>query len=240
MPLQTKRKLGVFVFTIGVLVGLVFNVFVVWANFEASLWNQTPNQEAPLDGLRCPLVITRAETASITISYRNPLDRPINPVIRTFISERLISLERQESIRPTIAPGETAYISYPVSGEEAVWNRFILVRVNTLPQFTLPARSGSCGILVVNFPALRGGGILFLIVLVSLGGMGGGLWFWQKYHAPLQGRVRTAYQAMLFLSAAILIGMVLEFLAVWGLATLILILTLILLAAVLAYFLASL
>jgi hypothetical protein len=239
MNQQTKRRLSVGLFTLGIFVGFFFNTFVVWANFEASLWNEMPTQGEVLDGLHCPLIISKSQSASIAVTYKNPLDRVINPVIRTYISERLVSMEREESLRPEIAPGETARIEYTITGDEAIWNRFILVRVYTLPQFTLPARNGSCGIFVVDIPVLKGGAIVLLIVFVSVAGMGSGLWLWRRIHVPLEARAKSAFQGMVFLSAAVLAGIILELLRVWGLATLLLVMTFILLAAVLAYFLAS-
>jgi hypothetical protein len=239
MDQNNKRKLSVILFIVGIFTGFIFNVFVVWANFEASLWNLAPNRDSALDGLRCPLVITQSETATITILYRNPLEREINPVIRTTISERLVSLEREESTRPEIAPGETARIEYTVKGSEAVWNRFILVRVNALPQFSLPARNGSCGIFVMNIPWISGGVIVFAVIFVSVVGVGSGLWLWRRIHNPLEGQPRVAFQAMIFLSVAVLGGILLELFSFWGLATFVLIITFLLIAAVLAFALAS-
>jgi hypothetical protein len=236
---QKKRRLSVGLFIGGVLIGFVFNVLLVWANFEASLWNQRPNRDEALDGLRCPLVITRAETAQVTILYKNSLDRPINPVIRTKISERLTSLQREEETRPDIEPGDTARIEYSVSGENAVWNRFLLVRVNTLPQFSLPSRTGACGILVVNIPFLRGWTITGLVVLLSLGGMGVGIWQWRSMHSRMLGRVKFAYQAMIYLAVLVTAGFALAFLSLWWLATLLVFITFVLITTVLAYFLAS-
>jgi hypothetical protein len=86
---------------------------------------------------------------------------------------------------------------------------------------------------------LKGGAIVLLIVFVSVAGMGSGLWLWRRIHVPLEARAKSAFQGMVFLSAAVLAGIILELLRVWGLATLLLVMTFILLAAVLAYFLAS-
>jgi len=236
---QDRRRLSSGLFIGGVLVGFVFNILVVWANLEASLWNQLPNRDEALDGLRCPLVITRSETAVVTILYRNSLDRPINPVIRTKISERLTSLQREEETRPDIEPGETARIEYSVQGENAVWDRFLLVRVNTLPQFSLPSRTGACGILVVSIPFLRGWAITGLAVILSLGGMGSGIWLWRGMQTQMLGRVKFAYRAMIYLAGLVTAGMVLAFLSLWLLAILLVFLTAILILTVLAYFLAS-
>lgn len=239
MDLPTKRKISVVIFLLGALVGIIFNFFMVWAQLEASLWNATPTDDEALAGFRCPLIITSGETGTVRIEYENPLNRAINPVIRTFITEGLVSLQQEESVRPDIMPGETAQLEYPVSSENAVWERFIFVRVYALPQYTLPSRSASCGILFLNLPLPSGTIVLALVLIVSLSGMIGGIWMWTKINIPLTPKAGSARWAMIFLASITILGMTLELLGIWGLATAVLLLTFIMMAALIGYFLSA-
>jgi hypothetical protein len=238
MDLQFKRRISVIIFLLGALTGIIFSLFMVWAQFEASLWNETPTEDEALDGFTCPLMVTSGEYGVIRIEYENPLDRTINPVIRTYITQGLISLQREEATRPEILAGETTRLEYTVVASDAVWNRFIFVRAYALPQFTLPSRSGSCGILVVDLPLPNGWMVVILALLISVGGMGGGIWLWYKVNFPFSERANNTFRAMVFLAAITVLGLVLELLSIWGLATLVLLFTFIMMAALIGYYLA--
>ena len=239
MNLKNKRLLSVLLFLLGVTVGILFNAGVVWAQFEASLWDESPTDDKSLHGFYCPLIITSSETGQVRIDYKNTLDRPINPVIRTRITKGLVLLQREESERPDILPGETAHLKYSVSASDAAWGRFILVRVYAFPQYSLPSRSGSCGILVLKLPLVNGTVVIILALIFSVGGMGSGIWMWNKVKFPQNERSYNAYRAMIFLAAIILFGLTLELLNIWGLATAVLLFTFIMMAGVIGYFLAS-
>ena len=239
MDLRNKRRLSIILFLLGVMVGFLFNIFVVWAQFEASLWDDSPTEDEALDGFHCPMIITSTEMGVVRIDYKNTIDRPVNPVIRTRITKGFVSLQREEMDRPDILPGDTARLEYTVTANDAAWDRFILVRVYAFPQLSLPSRNGSCGILVVNLPWVNGTFVIVLTLIVSLGGMGGGIWLWQKVNFPLTNRAYSALRAMVFLAAVILMGLILELFNVWGLATVVLLFTFIMMAAVIGYFLAS-
>ena len=239
MKLLTMRRLSVILFLVGVLIGIIFNAFVVWAQFEASLWDDSPTEDAALDGFSCPLIVTSGETGHVRVEYHNPLDRPVNPVIRTRITKGLVTLQREETQRPDIQPGETARLEYAVTASDAAWDQFILVRVYAFPQLSLPSRNGSCGILVVNVPIVNGAFVIVLTLFVSLGSMGGGIWLWNKVNFPLSDRAANARRAMIFLAATVLLGLILELLSIWGLATIVLLFTFVMMAAVIGYYLAS-
>lgn len=239
MDLRNKRRLSIFLFLIGVLVGLLFNAFVVWAQFEASLWDDSPTEDEALDGFHCPLIITSAETGVVRIEYKNTIDRPINPLIRTRITKGFTILQREETDRPDIQPGETAHLEYTVTASDAAWDRFILVRVYAFPQLSMPSRNGSCGILVLKIPLVNGTFVIFLSLIISLGGMGSGIWLWKKVNFPFTDRTYNAFRAMVVLAAIILLGLILELLSVWGLATVILLFTFIIMAALIGFFLSS-
>ena len=239
MNVKNQRRLSILLFLTGVVIGIVFNAMTVWAQFEASLWDQSPTEDAALDGFHCPLIITSAAPGVIRIEYKNTLDRPINPVIRTRTTKGLVTLQHEETERPDILPGETARLEYPVTASDAVWGRFIFVRVYAFPQLSLPSRDGSCGILVVKLPFLNGTFIIFLTLLASLGGMGSGIWLWRAVNQPFTERASHALRAMSFLAAVIVLGLILELFKIWGLATLMLLFTFILMAALIGYFLSS-
>ena len=220
----------------GVLVGLFFNGAAVWADVEAALFDSALSADETLDWMRCPLVITPGETGIIHAYFKNNGDRPVTPTIRAHISEGLVILMRQIDTRPTIQPGETIELQYEVTGEDAVWGAFILARVYMFRSSPLPSRTGSCGILLANIPLPRGWVVVALLLIASVGGIGSGLWLWRQINMPLNGRTLKALQAMIVLALATLAGIGLNLIGIWFPAAVLLLLTILLLASLFAYF----
>jgi len=236
MKIDKMRLLGIVLFVLGVLVGLAFNAMSVWADLEASLFDTSLPADEAIDGIACPWIITPGETGLVTASIKNNTDRPINTVIRTHISEGLVTLMREEDNRQSIQPGETARLSYAVTAGDAVWGRFILTRVYVFPAFPMRSRAGSCGVIVAQLPGIPGWMVVLVWVGVSIALLVGGIWLWRRRRDKLIGTALRSLQAMLVLGAFVLAGLLLSLLGAWLPAGLLLLATIILVTAMLAYF----
>lgn len=231
------RLLGTLLFVLGVLAGLAFNAATVWADLEASMFDASLKADESIDRISCPLIITPGETGVVTVSVKNTADRLVTTAVRAHISEGFVSLMRQQDSRQTIQPGETVRLSYDVTAEDAAWNLFVLFRVFVFPALPMHSRSGSCGVLVANLPVLPGWMLAVLWLAISLVGMGGGIWLWVRQRTPLIGNAMRSFRAMLVLGVFILAGMVFNLLGAWLPAGLLLLATIVLVTAMLAYFL---
>jgi len=79
---KTIGILGVLIFSVGVLLGMALLAIVVWGDFESNMFDPSIKQDASLTTLRCPVMMTKPETATVTATFTNPLgkaDRIIHP-----------------------------------------------------------------------------------------------------------------------------------------------------------------
>jgi hypothetical protein len=200
------RPLGVLLFSVGLLLGMALFGAIVWADFEAVLFDPGLQQDAPLRSLRCPVMIARSETGSVTASLSNPLDRSTERYVRAHITDGYITLMREVNRSVSLAPGERQRLEWEVTGDDAAFERFILVKVILRGRYPLPSRQGTCGILVVDVPYLTGEQVFGLAFGASLLCMIGGLVLWTRASQPLGQRERQAARAMGVLAAGVLLG----------------------------------
>lgn len=219
--------LSLTLFSVGILLGLVLISITVWADLEATLFNPQPRQYAPsFRRLRCPIVITPEETATIRARFKNTLDREIDLFIRAHISHGYVTLRREVINELSLDPGEAKWVEWEVDKEDAAFERLILFRMIRRGGYPLASRQGTCGIVLMNVPYLTGNQIVIALLAGNLIFMiaGGVLWIVPNRHMlDIQAQLT---RAMGFLAGCILIGILLSFLGWWvpGVAFLVVIL----------------
>lgn len=241
MEIQSKsfRILSVFIFATGVLLGLVFIGIAVWGGIEAYMFDASLRAEASLTSLKCPVMITTAETGTVQASFNNPTERVIAPAVRAHISEGHVILMRQINTRVDLEPGESREITWTVEPEDAAFGRFILVRVHMFRLAPLPSRSGSCGIMVVDLPFLSGNQVVAFTLAASLTGMivGGSLWV--TGNRPLRRRTLHATKGMGFLAGSVLAGIIAGLQGWWFIGGIFFLIGTLLIVEILAYYAVS-
>ncbi len=237
--MQTRAKWlrfsGIFFFSISTLFGAVLFGLINWAALEAYFYfGYGAPADKPLTTLKCPLIMTAAETGSVTISYTNLSDRTASPDVRTDIS--YLDLVRSDLSQPSFAPGETRKLRWKVTSSDVVFGNLIMAQVNIARYSTLPSREGTCGILFVNLGRLKGGQALGIALAIWLASvlLGWGLWLRGTRH--VQGRIHNATVVMILLTAAVLVGMLAGDKGLWGLGIACLVLVVLLSVAVVGYF----
>ena len=241
MRVKTRRRLacilGVLVFSVGALLGLALFGAIVWADFEAILFNPAIRKEAPLTTLRCPVMITKAEgSGTVTAIFTNPLQRPIELYIRAYISEGYVILMREVVTKLPLDPGETKPLQWTVTTDDAAFGCLILVKVIVNRRYPLPSRQGSCGILVVDVPYFTGGQIFALALVAGWGTMAMGAGLWIVANRPLRGLGLKVAVAMGTLAGSILVGTVLGLRGSWLPGGLVFVITLLVIGAFIGYF----
>jgi hypothetical protein len=207
------RTLGLLIFGLGILVGMVLFGSAAWADFEASLFDTSLPADGSLSTLRCPLIITASEVGQVTASFNNPTSYNISPLLHTGISGGSVILIREDKSMVKLAPGETKQLSWTVTAEDAVWDRFVLVRVLQYPYSPLKSRSSACGIILLHIQGMTGGPIAITAILASLLFSGLGLYLWRAGCGPLNGRRLDATRAMAVLAAINALGILAALLA---------------------------
>lgn len=233
---QTVRILSVLVFSVGALLGLALFGIVVWEDLEAAMFDPTIKQDAPLATLRCPVMMTRAETGTVTATFTNPLDRPIELYTRAHISEGYVTLMREINTQLSLEPGETKPLQWTVTPDDAAFGRLILVKVTVKRKYPLPSRQGTCGIMVVGLPYFTGNQVFAFALAASLLSMAAGAGLWVNANRPLSGLGREVPIAMGALAGCVLVGMIIGLRGSWVFSGIIFAMTVLLIGAIIGYF----
>ncbi len=164
------RIASVVIFTAGVLLSLMLFALVIWPDFEASLLDPAVRQDARLRTLRCPVMISKAETGTVSAAFKNRLQRPATFHVRAHITQGYVTWMREIDESLPLAPRETQRLQWPIAPDDAAFGRLILVKVTVRGGYPLPTRQGTCGVLVISAPSLAGyqwtkGGQIFVIGL---------------------------------------------------------------------------
>lgn len=241
MSIQRKaiRVLGLVLFTVGIVLGMALFATAAWGDFEASLFDLSLPSDGPLNTLSCPVLVTAAESGTVSATFTNPSERPIQRRVRIHVSDGLVTLLREEKSMLPLDPGERQRLQWTVTADDAVWGRLILARVYVYRQYPLPSATAACGILLVDLPPFTGGHVLALAVAASLLGIGLGGWLWMASNRPLAGRIRRVTYGMAVLAGIVLAGMSASLLGWWLLAVGLLVLAILLALALFAYSLLS-
>jgi hypothetical protein len=219
---KAVRVLSIFLFVLGITLAIVLTIFALWPDFEASLFDTTHAGGESLTSLHCPLLITPADNASLRLTLANPLEQPINFLVRANISDGFMTLMRQEEAQATVQPGERVAFAWSVKPEDAVYDRMILARVRVLRTVGLPARQRACGIFVLNVPVLRGNQIIAALLTATLLSLGGGTVLWLKNERPLTKRQGERTRVIGVLTLLLLLTMTASLIGWWGAGLLIL------------------
>jgi len=230
------RILGVLIFSAGVVLGMALFGGAAWGDFEASLFNTSMRGEAPLTTLRCPVMMTAAGPGTVTATFTNPFEKPVDYYIRAHISQGYVTLMREEITNLPLDPGETQAVQWTVTPDDAAYGRLILLRVRLAAKYPLPSRHGSCGILVVDLPYFSGNLIFAFALAASLLSMTGGAGLWVVVNRPLSGLGLDVTRAMSALAGSVLAGTIVGLLGWWLPGGLILVFTVLLLGAIIGYF----
>ena len=225
-PKRWHRTLGLYIFFAGVLLGMFFAALLTWANFEANLFDRPTDLKASrLASLRCPILLNKQETGTVTATFRNPTDHAARRTIDTNISHGFVILMREERTRIDLEPGEKRTLQWTISPEDAAWGRFILVHVETTRSGSLPARSGSCGVLVANLPLGTGTQITIFIVMTSLLLMVIGTVLWRRGTEAQRKDLRTVDYLALALGPFTLLALITSMLGIWLISLILLVLS---------------
>jgi hypothetical protein len=231
--------MGVLIFAVGVVPGLAFYGAAAWGDLEAFLFASSVDADASLGSLRCPIVITSTESGTLSATLENPTERTIRPTIQTLISEGFVTLMRRIDDQPSLEPGEKKRLEWAVTADDAAYGYLILARVFVRYPYPLPKRTSACGVLVIDLPGWTGGQVTALVVVGSLLCMIAGVGLWMAGNRPLSGRIQDASRAMIALAVVVLLGIISSFMELWLLSGLLLVIALLLIGAIISYFVRS-
>jgi len=228
---QLYRALGFILLWLGILLAMALATAGTVADLEATFYGFPLWAEESLPGFRCPVLMTREETGTVSVILRNPTDRPIPFTARAEISTT--GPARQVRNQVEVAAGEKARVDWTVTAADVDLKYFIFVNGMTNPTYPYPYRQSMCGILVLDVPGITGKQVFALTLFVSALGMVGGMFLWIKGNRPLEGRRRAATGAMTFLAIVVLTALVVSILGAWMAGVILLMLALLTITAIL-------
>ena len=110
---------------------------------------------------------------------------------------------------------EAQWVEWMISADDAAFGRLVLFKVAVTGGYPLPARQGTCGIVRINTTILTGGWLYALVLIVSLVCSIGATVLRIRSRPQMLGAAAQLTRAMIWLSASILVGIVVSFLGWW-------------------------
>jgi hypothetical protein len=228
MKTKSTRYLGLGLFLLGVLIALACAGIIVWGDMEATLFDPAISPQGTLNTLKCPVMMTAVETATVSVSFDNPLDRTLYVGIRAHFSQGYVTLIREERDTFSLEPGERQRLEWTVGPEDAAFKNIVLVRIHAQTNGPVRYSSGSCGIVVVRLPFLTGSLLFGLLAAVSLVCMGGGMALWVLSQQPWGRQGVDITRAMGTVAAILVAANIVGLLGMWLIALIILLFTVLL------------
>ncbi|MHB1385215.1 MAG: hypothetical protein ACYC7M_10900 [Bellilinea sp.] len=232
------RALGILIFTVGFILGLLSNGLAIWGdlegtgfwgNYEAASFDNDQKIDTRLHNLNCPIVMTTDETAEVTTNVTNKLNEPTKGIIQVDISDPQV-FTRIKSDRQDIRfqAGERKDFSWTVTPQDRLYNRLVLVRVYLWQEFSYGvARTDHCGILVIDSPELSSNLLVALAIGTSLLAMAGGFLLWLSASQPLSRKAKHFMFGMVWLGGSVLFGIIANLTGAFVVAAGLLVLTLV-------------
>jgi hypothetical protein len=207
----TTSIFGVLFYVLAAVTGLILICISTWGDMEADSYGFPRRANSSLSGLDCPILLTRDETGVISVTVSNPTDQPLHPSARTEISAPFEPEVFIESI--DLNPGESKTLEWSLKPENIVLGNFILANVQVYASYPIPNREKTCGILIMDLPG-SGRMIVLALAVFTLIGLGWGLYAMKRSDVA-GNRGGSIWNAILFLSALIFIGLILSFTGSW-------------------------
>jgi len=239
MSSKNVRLLSMAIFMIGVIAGMLFTGIAVWADFEASLFDSSLTAQDAFPGFRCPIIIGQNQTGIISGRIENTSKYNLKFFIRAHATDGSIISMSERVDRPVVPAGTSQPIQWEVSRSNAIWGNFILFRAYQYRYAPVTSRASSCGIIISPVPGISGTAAMILLIGISLVGMGTGLFLWFRQLKRQQGKLREAATAMVVLAIFVVTGIVMNLFGMWFLGFFIIILTVLLIFVLLAYFVST-
>lgn len=230
---NSLKLLGIALYVIGIIIGMAIAITNFLPDFEAQQYGFTELTNDSFNTLNCPSYLGIDDVGIIRASFSNPLDRPIEPMIRIDISSpTLIDSSRQKI---TIQPGEKQSVEFQVSSANIDLGHFIFLKVFRYPTYPVPLQEATCGIWVYNIFGISGsqlliGGLISSVILIVLG-----IFLWVRSSYPIQDRQQNQLNYMIFLALSLAITIFVSLMGWWLVGMILLVVSILMILVVLAF-----
>lgn len=234
---RREGPLAILFFSAGLLLGMALFGGLIWSDFASIAFDPAWRRDAPLRSLHCPVMITARETGAVSVVVSNPLDRPTERHLRVATSAGSLLLTNEFTEVIELEPGESKSVVWPVTADDAVHGRLIMVNAVVRRRYPIPGRQSSCGILVVGVPYLTGRQVFGLSLAFSQLAMAGAHRLWLKGYGAPGRRGKQAARAMVGLGSVVLAGIVIGLVGWWLPGLILFLIVLVAIGVTIGYFL---
>jgi len=203
-----KNGLILALFVLSAIIGFALLTVGVWGDVEASFFNLSLRGEERLGSLSCPILITAQDQEQISAKFHNPLEREIKSSVRVRTSSGYLTLMNQEDLKFPLAPNESRKLAWPVNPEDAAYGQMVLVKVYLFRNNPIPSKHGTCGILILDVPLLKGKQLVYGSLGLSLVGMAAGIVLWRHNNKLMTRKQQELARAMYIMAVSLTIGLV--------------------------------
>lgn len=221
-PRKSLSILSLALYGLGLILGVAVIAVAAWGGMESAFFDHVPNSDKILTSLRCPMLISDQETATIGVTITNPSQYKVNPGVTANISAGYFTVSEEYSDRIMLDPGQSAQMTWQASVANAAYNRsLIFVHVSISPSYPLEAANGTCGIVVLKLGGIRGQLLLDSVAVLAMLLVAAGLWIWHRQHSTDRNlKMRSLNNGLRALALVLLLGVLLSFLKLWFLGVL--------------------
>lgn len=232
-PRKSLSIVSLVLYGLGILIGVLVTATAVWGGMESAFFDHTPNSDRILTSLRCPMLISDQETATISVTIANPTQYKVNPSVTANISAGYFTMSEEYADRVMLEPGQKTSMTWHANVQNAAYNgSLIFVHVATGPSYPLQAANGTCGIVVMKLGGINGQFLLDGLAVLAMLLVAAGLWFWYRAHRfDTNPKLNGLNNGLRALGVILLAGILLSFFKFWfgGILALVLVVLLVIL-----------
>ncbi len=178
MTARMKRKAGVALLVLSVVLSVVLAGMMVWANTEAVYYGFPHMTNNHLTALHCPHFMVWDEVATVSAKIKNTTDHPATVGVKSWVSVPLAW--ELETTYHKLQPGERWIWVRQVGPENRELRHFVFVSVYVFGGYPMPERQSMCGIYVLPLKGMRGEVVMWVAIVLVLALLVGGLALWRR------------------------------------------------------------
>jgi hypothetical protein len=160
-------------FLAGVVLGIGLAALALWGDFEAMSYFYSGAGYPSFSGLKCPVVLSRNEVATVSARLGNSSNEAVQPYYEVEISG--IARTRTVENQVTVPAHSSKTVQWTVSAADVDIGYFVMMKMDILPMAGYSTREDTCGMVILNLGALTGGqfvgaglGLSLLAILLGL------------------------------------------------------------------------
>ncbi len=213
MQTKSAHLLGGIIFFFGIFLGLALSLAALWSDFEGISYFYTGAGYPAFNGLKCPVLMTRSETGTVSVKFDNPGSQEIEPYYEVTMSGQTSMRKLEGQLAVPLHTSKS--IHWTVDANDIDLGFFIFVDLQVLPVAGYSTREDTCGIMVLDFNGPTGGQLFDLALAAGLLSIAIGFGLWENTAAQNSGRAANRTRAMKTLGITVLLSLLTSIMGWW-------------------------